>query len=40
MNTLVVYHGGIEKIENPVCKLGRKHMIKNGLNSLSEIVQG
>ena len=26
MNTVVVYHGGTEKIENPICKLGRKNL--------------
>ncbi len=26
MNTIVVYHGGTEKIESPICKLGRKNL--------------
>lgn len=26
MNTIVVYHGSTEQIENPICKLGRKNL--------------
>ena len=26
MNTIIVYHGGTEKIENPICKFGRKNL--------------
>lgn len=26
MNTIVVYHGGTENIESPICKLGRKNL--------------
>lgn len=26
MNTLTVYHGGTEKVEKPICKLGRRNL--------------
>ena len=26
MNTIIVFHGGTEKIENPICKFGRKNL--------------
>ncbi len=26
MNEITVYHGSTEKVENPICRFGRKHL--------------
>ena len=26
MNAITVYHGSTEKVENPICRFGRKHL--------------